>query len=563
MAPTPRSTSPVKGKSRVYLCRPCNVRHAAPTGNKCPIAKAVRGIQGSNRSLGLKRSVARPSPVASTSAARPRGRPRKTPAPAPLTPVHEPMLFQDTPTSPCNIPLPDDDEDMESADDFLPLTQVPVRQHPFTPPYAVIDPKRPITAIRRPTHRSHAVSPSSSLSSMPSFGQEPSAPTNQPDAATQLILQQLASMQEMTKQEFARIEAENKAERLRLQAENQANVDSLRAQFNSMLDSPRWQAPQPEPQPSTSVNTRHQLSPPTAPRTVSFARHTEVANPPAPANTRAQSPTQAPAAGLSLDGQPPEVTVRPEQIALEESPIKSLRRDQQTSNVAELMLSEVGLAKMIEIDKSSNKNGISSKLHKLRKREAKWPNHYMIRFEDNDPQYDTLNETEFVSGYLSIIEEVTPITPENQKLLTHIEHLRQLMDDCATMDCPSVRAAHRQVLMKIELKMLKWEDTQVVKETKALAMSRLRNRPESLPSFKPTAHQSSSPVLAQPCTAYQKLTCGFATDHVTEGIDRLHCCAYCYRRQGAQHPHPKSECRKCNRGQQRSKKGKQASGDKA
>ena len=221
---------------------------------------------------------------------------------------------------------------------------------------------------------------------------------------------------------------------------------------------------------------------------------------------------------------------------MEESPIKSLRRDEQTSYVAELMLSDVGLAKMIELDKSSNKSGISSKLYKLKKREAKWPNHYMIRFEDNDPQYDTLNETEFVSGYLtmSIIEEVTPVTPENQKLLTRIDYLRQLMDDCATMDWPSVRAAHRQVLMKIELKMLKWEDTQGVKETKALAMSRLRNRPDSLPTSKPVVYHNSPPVQAQPCTSYQKLTCGFATDRVTEGIDRLHCCAYCYRRQGAQ-----------------------------
>ena len=512
--------------------------------------------------LGMKRTT---TPRASTSAARPRGRPRKIPAQAPPPPVHEPVLCQDTPTSPCHIPLPEDDENMDSVDDFLPLTQVPVRKRPLTPPCAINDPMRarPVLAVRRTANIDRMLSPTSSLSSMPSSTPEPPAPTNHPDAATQMILQQLATMQEMNKMEFARIEAENKAERLRIQAENQANVDSLRAQFNSVIEAPRWPAPPTEPRPSTSAYNHQQTPPPPAPRVVSSTEHTEATQPTAIASKRAQPHNTAPAAGLSLDGQPPEVNVRPEQIALEESPIKSLRRDQQTSNVAELMLSEVGLAKMIELDKSSNKSGISSKLHKLRKREAKWPNHYMIRFEDNDPQYDTLSETEFVSGYLSIIEEVTPVIPENQKLLTHIEHLRQLMDDCATMDWPSVRAAHRQVLMKIELKMLKWEDTQGVKETKALAMSRLRNRPESLPAFKSVAHQNSSPVQAQPCTAYQKLTCSFATDHVTEGIDRLHCCAYCYRRQGAQHPHPKSECRKCNRGQQRAKNGKPASGEKA
>ena len=405
MAPTPRSASPVKGKFRVYLCRPCNVRHAAPSGNKCPIAKAIRGVQGSTKTLGMKRTATGHSPKARTSTSRPRSRPRKIPAQAPPSPVHEPMLFQDTPTS-RHIPLPDDDEDMESVDDFLPLTQVPVLKRPLTPPYALSDPKRtrPVMAIRRTAHTDRILSPTSSLSSMPSFTPEPPAPTNQPDAATQMILQQLATMQEMNRKEFAHIEAQNKAERLRMQAENQANVDSLRVQFNSVLDSPRWPAPPHEPRPSTSVNAHQQTPPPPAPWVVSFAQHTEVTEPPALASTWTQLQTKAPAVGLSLDGQPPEVNVCPEQIALEESPIKSLRRDQQTSNVAELMLSEVGLAKMIELDKSSNKSG--------------------------------------------------------------------------------------------------------VKETKALAMSRLRNRPESLPPFKSVAHQNSSPVQAQPCTAYQKLTCG-------------------------------------------------------
>ena len=260
MAPTPRSTSPVKGKTRVYLCRPCNVCHATPTRIKCPIAKAVRGMQRSSKTLGLKRTAPRSSPKASTSATGPRGRPRKSTVPAPPTPVHEPMQFQDALPSPCHILLPDDDSDMESVHDYLPLTQVPVHKRPLSPPFVVRDPKRlrPILAPRRSAHRTRVQSPTSSWSSMPSPAQEAPATANQPDAATQMILQQLATMQEMTRREFTRIEAENKAERLRIQAENQANEDSLRAQFNSVLDSPRWLAAQPELRPSTSVNTHHQ-----------------------------------------------------------------------------------------------------------------------------------------------------------------------------------------------------------------------------------------------------------------------------------------------------------------
>ena len=85
-------------------------------------------------------------------------------------------------------------------------------------------------------------------------------------------------------------------------------------------------------------------------------------------------------AGLSLDGQPPQVSISPEEIATQSSPIRSLRRNEPTSTVAELVLSEIGLAKMIELDKSSKKDGTASKLHKLK---IEMPNGLMIILFDS------------------------------------------------------------------------------------------------------------------------------------------------------------------------------------
>ena len=55
MAPTPRSTSPVKGKARVYLCRPYH--HVPPTGLRCPHAPTATVTHRSARLLALKRPI--------------------------------------------------------------------------------------------------------------------------------------------------------------------------------------------------------------------------------------------------------------------------------------------------------------------------------------------------------------------------------------------------------------------------------------------------------------------------------------------------------------------------
>ena len=79
MAPEPRSTSSTKGKARIYLCKPCGVRHATPTGLRCPLAQANGLVPTPSTSKGAKKSSNRSTTSAPSGSSRPRGRPRKYP----------------------------------------------------------------------------------------------------------------------------------------------------------------------------------------------------------------------------------------------------------------------------------------------------------------------------------------------------------------------------------------------------------------------------------------------------------------------------------------------------
>ena len=144
MAPTPRSTSPVKGKARVYLCRPCGSRHVPPTGLRCPHASTATVTHRSARLLALKRPIGLPPAKAKATASRPRGRPRKSPvttvSPGPGPSSSAPPTF-DQSVAHCHTSLPANDSETESFEDFLPSTQ-PNRKRTASPLFDMLPPKR-------------------------------------------------------------------------------------------------------------------------------------------------------------------------------------------------------------------------------------------------------------------------------------------------------------------------------------------------------------------------------------------------------------------------------------
>ena len=222
----------LRGKTRVYLCRPCNVRHAAPTGTRCPIAQAMRGVPSSSKTLGLKRTAPRRTSVTAKTPARPRGRPRKVPAaelppPAPRRSVE--VADHDLPPPLPAILSTDDDTDDASFDDFLPCSQTPTRKRVGSPLFPSA-PKRhaPVPAPRRVRPLSAACSPASTRTQA-GHRSPPNSPPRSPqeDLGTQLILRQLAAMQETNRREFARIEAEGQRECIKLQVEHRATTETL------------------------------------------------------------------------------------------------------------------------------------------------------------------------------------------------------------------------------------------------------------------------------------------------------------------------------------------------
>ena len=54
---------------------------------------------------------------------------------------------------------------------------------------------------------------------------------------------------------------------------------------------------------------------------------------------------------------------------------------------------------------------------------------YIFRMYDDEPSYDSLTPSEFMSGYMTIIEEALPDIPEVNAALKHIHYARNLMED--------------------------------------------------------------------------------------------------------------------------------------
>ena len=69
-----------------------------------------------------------------------------------------------------------------------------------------------------------------------------------------------------------------------------------------------------------------------------------------------------------------DVTV--EDVGTAADPIQMLRRDKPSSNVASLILQEVGLARVIELDKAQKGKKSNKSSNKIKAGAARWPNDY-------------------------------------------------------------------------------------------------------------------------------------------------------------------------------------------
>ena len=84
--------------------------------------------------------------------------------------------------------------------------------------------------------------------------------------------------------------------------------------------------------------------------------------------------------------------VTPRQLEQDAQPVKSLRRDTPTGNVADQIMRAVGI---LETKRAIKKVRV---IPNYVKRIAPWPSDYVYRLEEDEPDYDSLSCPEFVAG---------------------------------------------------------------------------------------------------------------------------------------------------------------------
>ena len=83
-------------------------------------------------------------------------------------------------------------------------------------------------------------------------------------------------------------------------------------------------------------------------------------------------------------------------------------RHRPTAFDATAILREIAL---LETGGNKAKSGGLKAKSQLSQIEADWPDLYVFRIDNPDPTYDSLSLAEFVAGYMSIMEEATPLLP--------------------------------------------------------------------------------------------------------------------------------------------------------
>ena len=500
MAPQPRIVSTEKGKARVYSCASCGDRHAPPTGAACPRSKTM--------------------PVRKTKAVpvRKPGRPRKQPV----------------------APVPDsEDEPLEAF-----LTPGPVAPAPVA-----ASRKRALPVDSLPSASPAKRRTTSDPRQMMPDNTDVDADDEQDreeNGTNHLLHALMAQMNAMS--------ASNEAERQRVaeqqRLEREAFQRSLEAITNRVDDLANHQA-------SLAISSATRMPPQASTSDACATRQSAVASTSAASQAGSSRPEgRGPHTRDDLfpHGQPLITDVTPRQLQEAIEPVRDLRRDTASADVAEQIMKVVGLLEDDGHDRQ-NKSGYNRKAL-FRKRLAKWPSDYVFRWNDENPAYDSLTAPEFVSGFMSIIEEVLPIIPQNLQANKLIHYLRNLMEDCPSSGWEGVRRAHKQVLNAIEYKRLKWEDTEAVYKVKTEALLHIRHEANEAAA----QPQSTFNTKTLPCPAYQTASCTHEGEHISDTLTLAHFCAFCLA-QGNEHPHPMINCHKAkqsgrNKGQTKSKNSK-------
>ena len=177
-------------------------------------------------------------------------------------------------------------------------------------------------------------------------------------------------------------------------------------------------------------------------------------------------------------------SVSPADLQADSQPVRRLRKDQKTSTAADQFLKDIGY-----LSSQGNSSSESSPADGL------WPEDYVDRLTGNEPTFDSLKLSEFISGYISIMEETLPRGVDLAALRRHFSYLRSLMVDCSKVDWVMARTAHKQVLLGIHYRRFTWLDQRACVDAKRDAIQRMLRIPrEAVPKALPAPEVIITPL---------------------------------------------------------------------
>ena len=227
-------------------------------------------------------------------------------------------------------------------------------------------------------------------------------------------------------------------------------------------------------------------------------------------------------------------------------PASALRTDAHSSKQANLILRGVGLAVL------ATTGALPQKVSDNPPLTAQWPHKKVwLAKTGHWADYEDLSVEHFVPGYLEIILPTTAVARD------HLLYLQTMMRDTASSSWHLVRSTHKQILLLVEHKQLKWEDTtnsnsihaaQLLLAKEDALRDKLLGLPEKQASAKPAKRKTVKEEVGKPCPAYQTGACTHPMSHNLDRTNLLHVYNYCYKHGGHRFSHQEPSCqRKVNK----------------
>ena len=150
----------------------------------------------------------------------------------------------------------------------------------------------------------------------------------------------------------------------------------------------------------------------------------------------------------------------------------------------------------------------------------------------------SIGPQQFVQGYLEIVLPPIPVGPSTKVARAHIGYLQIMMRDTSSSPWHLVCSTHKQILLMVEHKQLKWEDTatrnsiqaaQLLLAKEGAIQAKFLGLPDKPSAKAGKKKQQVKEEAGKPCNSYNTGACTHQKSHTLDGSTLLHICSYCFK----------------------------------